>query len=63
MDTSSSLSRNIGQILTILFVVFIVLKLIGTIDWSWWWVLAPSWLPTLLLIVVSLIKVLMRRRP
>lgn len=22
---------------------FIVLKLVGTINWSWWWVLSPTW--------------------
>jgi hypothetical protein len=27
----------------ILGCIFIVLKLCGTIDWSWWWVLAPFW--------------------
>ena len=27
----------------VLGVVFVVLKLTGTIDWSWWWVLAPFW--------------------
>ena len=27
----------------VLAIVFIVLKLIGKIDWSWWWVLAPIW--------------------
>ena len=27
----------------LLQIVFIVLKLIGKIDWSWWWVLAPTW--------------------
>jgi hypothetical protein len=26
-----------------LTLIFIVLKLIHLIDWSWWWVLAPSW--------------------
>ena len=30
-------------LLTILFVVFLVLKLTGQIDWSWWWVTAPLW--------------------
>lgn len=25
-----------------LTIVFVVLKLIGTIDWSWWWVLLPE---------------------
>ncbi|MFS0643822.1 hypothetical protein [Siminovitchia sp. 179-K 8D1 HS] len=29
-------------ILEILTIVFIVLKLIGTIDWSWWLVLLPT---------------------
>jgi len=29
--------------LEVLTLVFIVLKLTGTIDWSWWWVLSPIW--------------------
>lgn len=29
----------------ILFVVFLILKLTGEIDWSWWWVTSPLWLP------------------
>ena len=29
--------------LSLLGIVFIVLKLVGTINWSWWWVLAPLW--------------------
>lgn len=28
----------------ILFLIFLVLKLTGTIDWSWWWVTAPLWI-------------------
>jgi len=27
----------------LLTIVFIVLKLTGTIAWSWWWVLSPLW--------------------
>lgn len=27
--------------------LFIGLKLTGHIDWSWWWILAPVWLPVL----------------
>jgi hypothetical protein len=40
--TSSSSSGGIGfgGALTILF---IALKLLGQIDWSWWWVLSPIW--------------------
>lgn len=29
----------------LLAIVFITLKLIGYINWSWWWVLSPLWLP------------------
>lgn len=31
----------------LLLVAFIVLKLTGVITWSWWWVLAPLWIPAL----------------
>ncbi|ROH98385.1 hypothetical protein EGI16_21355 [Chryseobacterium sp. G0240] len=29
----------------VLLIVFIVLKLTKVIEWSWWWVLAPFWIP------------------
>lgn len=38
-------------LLDVLTVVFVVLKLIGIITWSWWWVLAPQWIPVLILII------------
>ena len=28
----------------LLTIVFIVLKLLGKITWSWWWVLSPLWI-------------------
>lgn len=37
---------------TILFIVFLVLKLTGTIAWSWWWVTAPLWIPFAIVLVV-----------
>lgn len=37
--------------LELLTVVFIVLKLVGVIAWSWWWVLAPTWIPLALFLV------------
>lgn len=39
----------------LLFVVFLVLKLTHVIDWSWWWVTAPLWIPLALVIVVVVI--------
>lgn len=29
----------------ITFIVYLVLKLIGIIDWSWLWVTSPIWIP------------------
>ena len=38
------------------FLVFLILKLTGHIDWSWWWVTAPLWIPVL--IVLGILGVL-----
>lgn len=37
-------SGGIG-FLGLLTVLFIGLKLTGFIEWSWWWVLSPLWIP------------------
>lgn len=41
----------------LLGLLFIALKLCGVIDWSWWWVLAPFWIPIALVIVIILVAV------
>lgn len=33
---------------TIVFIIFLILKLTGNIDWSWWWVTSPIWIPILI---------------
>lgn len=42
MADTKSTGNGIG-LLTVLFLIFMVLKLTGHIDWSWWWVTAPLW--------------------
>lgn len=37
---------------SLLTILFIGLKLCGVIAWSWWWVLAPLWIPLALLLFV-----------
>ena len=37
---------------TVLFIVFLILKLTGNIDWSWWWVTSPLWIPLALGVVI-----------
>ena len=39
----------------LLTIVFVVLKLTGTIDWSWWWVLSPLWISWALALVIFLV--------
>lgn len=43
-DSNSSSSGGVG-LCTVLFLIFLVLKLTGHITWSWWWVTAPLWIP------------------
>lgn len=40
---------------TTLFLIFLVLKLTSTIDWSWWWVTAPLWIPVGIVIILFII--------
>jgi len=41
---------------TVLFLIFMTLKLTGSIDWSWWWVTSPLWIPiTLGVVIISII--------
>lgn len=49
--SSSSSSGGIG-FCGLLAIVFITLKLLGYIAWSWWWVLAPLWVPLVIVLVV-----------
>ena len=39
----------------VLFLIFLVLKLTDTIDWSWWWVTSPLWIPVVLSFIFLII--------
>ena len=43
---------------TVLTIIFVVLKLVGVIDWSWVWVLAPVWIGAIISLVLVLIGLL-----
>ena len=48
---------------TVLFLVFLVLKLTDNIDWSWWWVTSPLWIPlTLGIVILGIIGLIMHGR-
>jgi hypothetical protein len=54
MSENKEASGGIG-ITTALFLIFLVLKLVGAIDWSWWWVTSPLWIVFATVIFVFLV--------
>lgn len=52
-DKKNNTSGSLG-LSGVLGVVFIVLKLVGVIDWSWWWVLSPFWISLTLTVLIVL---------
>jgi hypothetical protein len=44
MSTKSNSGTGLS-LSAVLFIVFLVLKLTGNINWSWWWVTSPLWIP------------------
>jgi len=62
MSSSSSSSRGGGVgFAGLLTVAFVVLKLTGVINWSWWWVLAPIWISLALVVVFIALLVVFTR--
>ncbi len=56
MSTNSNRTVTInGWFAGLLTLLFIGLKLTGHISWSWWWVLAPMWIPASIVFVILII--------
>jgi hypothetical protein len=49
-NNSGSLSLSL-----VIFVVFLTLKLSGVINWSWWWITSPLWLPFVVVLAIIFI--------
>ena len=58
MNKSSGMSIS-----SVVGIVFIILKLVGVIEWSWWWVTLPLWggivLLGVLLVVILILTALL----
>ena len=53
MDKNTSASGlGLSSVLTI---IFVVLKLVGVINWSWLWVLSPTWISFGLWLIIVVI--------
>jgi len=54
-ENNNSSSSSSVSILGLLGVAFVVLKLCGVINWSWWWVTLPFWGPLAIIAVILLV--------
>ena len=53
-NKNTTVSGGVG-VCGLLGVAFIVLKLCKVINWSWWWVTAPFWIPVAIGVLLILI--------
>jgi predicted membrane channel-forming protein YqfA (hemolysin III family) len=57
-ENSSSSSFGLG---TILFIIFLTLKLGGwgvVATWSWWWIFSPLWIPLLIVLGIGIVALI-----
>ena len=57
MEDKNNTSYGIN-FLELLAIVFIALKLMGYIQWSWWLVLSPLWFPIISIILLVLVLII-----
>jgi predicted small integral membrane protein len=58
---NNSTTRPAPSFITLLAILFIALKLVGIISWSWWWVLSPIWISFAILISVLVVIVVIAK--
>ena len=52
MNTNTNSGMGLSGLLTI---VFLILKLTNTINWSWWWIFSPLWIPVAIVSAIFLV--------
>ena len=59
---NNNTSRGGVSIGTVVLIIFIILKLCGVINWSWFWVLSPLWIGLILTVILVIIAVIIKIR-
>ena len=54
LNKQASKSSGLG-IVGVLTLIFVVLKKVGVINWSWGWVLSPLWISCGLAIILAIV--------
>lgn len=61
-DNKTKVTGNGIGVGTVLFLIFLTLKLAGigqVATWSWWWVTSPLWIPIVLVLGIAAIALLL----
>lgn len=59
-ENQKTTSNGIG-LGTLVFLIFLTLKLAGigqVATWSWWWVTSPLWIPLLIVLAILIVAVI-----
>ena len=44
----------------IVFLAFFFAKIYDKVDWSWWWVFSPLWIPAALIIIALIVILVLK---
>jgi len=47
----NNMIKKLAKLVAIIQIVFIILRIIGLIHWSWAWVFSPIWITTLIAVM------------
>ena len=52
MDNDKFKIGCVTPLSVIIFLAFFFAKIYNKIDWSWWWVFSPLWIPALICLII-----------
>lgn len=60
MEDKKTTIGCVSPLSVVVFLAFFFAKICDKIDWSWWWVFSPLWIPLALVTIVLLIILILR---
>jgi hypothetical protein len=61
METNKKITiQLVSPVTVIIFILFFLAKIFDKIDWSWWWVFSPLWIPAIICIVIIIVIVILK---
>ena len=60
MEDKKTTIKCISPLSVIVFLAFFCAKIFDKIDWSWWWVFSPLWIPAALVIIALIVILILK---